>query len=35
VDRGAWFSIPQARAKINPAQVALLEELAGLLSDRA
>lgn len=27
VDRAQWFSIPHARAKINPAQVALLEEL--------
>lgn len=27
VDQGAWFDITTARQKINPAQVALLEEL--------
>jgi predicted NUDIX family NTP pyrophosphohydrolase len=27
VDRAAWFSMQEARHKINPAQIALLEEL--------
>jgi predicted NUDIX family NTP pyrophosphohydrolase len=27
VDRAQWFTLPEARDKINPAQVALLEEL--------
>jgi len=27
VDRAAWFDLPTARQKINPAQVALLDEL--------
>ncbi len=27
VDRAEWFGIPEAKTKINPAQVALLEEL--------
>jgi predicted NUDIX family NTP pyrophosphohydrolase len=27
VDRAQWFSIPEARAKINPAQAAFLDEL--------
>ena len=27
VDRGAWYSLADARKVINPAQVALLEEL--------
>lgn len=31
VDRGAWLTIPEAKEKINPYQVALLEELAGQL----
>jgi predicted NUDIX family NTP pyrophosphohydrolase len=31
VDRGAWFSLSEARLKINPAQAALLEELDGNL----
>lgn len=29
VDKAAWFTLPEAREKINPAQVALLDELAG------
>lgn len=28
VDRAEWFDVPTARKKINPAQAALLEELA-------
>lgn len=28
VDRAAWFALSAAKQKINPAQVALLEELA-------
>lgn len=31
VDQAAFFNLELARAKINPAQVALLEELAGKL----
>jgi len=31
VDRAAWFSLEEAREKINPAQVALVDELAELL----
>ncbi len=27
VDRGAWFSLPEARQKINAAQIPLLDEL--------
>jgi predicted NUDIX family NTP pyrophosphohydrolase len=27
IDRAQWFSLPQAREKINPAQVALLDRL--------
>jgi predicted NUDIX family NTP pyrophosphohydrolase len=27
VDRGAWFTLPDARNKINPAQIGFLEEL--------
>lgn len=27
VDRAAWFTIPEAREKINPAQIPLLDEL--------
>jgi predicted NUDIX family NTP pyrophosphohydrolase len=34
VDRAAFFRLPEARKKINPAQVALLEELAGRFSKR-
>lgn len=30
VDRGAWFTLDVARLKINPAQQALLDELAGM-----
>jgi predicted NUDIX family NTP pyrophosphohydrolase len=32
VDRAAWFSLAVARTKINPAQVALIDELENLLS---
>jgi predicted NUDIX family NTP pyrophosphohydrolase len=31
VDRAAWFSLDLARQKINPAQIALLDELQTLL----
>lgn len=31
VDRAAWFDLPTARQKINPAQAALLEELETML----
>lgn len=31
VDRAAWFDLPTARQKINPAQVALLDELEAML----
>jgi len=31
VDRGGWFSIDEAKIKINPAQVALIDELVGVL----
>ena len=31
VDRAAWFALPAAREKINPAQAALLDELERLL----
>jgi predicted NUDIX family NTP pyrophosphohydrolase len=30
VDRAGWFSLHEARKKINPAQVALLDRLAEL-----
>jgi len=29
VDRAAWFTLPEARVKLNPAQVAFLDRLAG------
>jgi predicted NUDIX family NTP pyrophosphohydrolase len=32
VDRAAWFSLDEARQKINPAQIPLLEELQTLLA---
>ena len=32
IDRAEWFGLPAARGKINPAQVAFLEALAGLVS---
>jgi predicted NUDIX family NTP pyrophosphohydrolase len=32
IDKAAWFSIPEAVEKINPAQVALLNELAQVLA---
>jgi predicted NUDIX family NTP pyrophosphohydrolase len=31
VDRAGWFTLPQAREKINPAQIALLERLADMI----
>jgi len=31
IDRAAWFSIKEAKEKINPAQVALIEELMNIL----
>ena len=31
VDRAGWFALAQAREKLNPAQVALLERLAAAL----
>jgi len=31
VDRAAWFDLDEARRRINPAQVALLEELEGMV----
>jgi predicted NUDIX family NTP pyrophosphohydrolase len=34
VDRAEWFSLEDARERINPAQVALLERLEALLADR-
>jgi predicted NUDIX family NTP pyrophosphohydrolase len=35
IDRAEWFSLEEARERINPAQVALLERLEALLVDRA
>jgi predicted NUDIX family NTP pyrophosphohydrolase len=32
IDRGAWFSLTEARKKINQMQVSFLEELANMLS---
>jgi predicted NUDIX family NTP pyrophosphohydrolase len=32
VDRAGWFGLAEARTKINPAQVALIDELAAKLS---
>lgn len=34
IDRAAFFGIAAAKQKINPAQVALLEELAGMVSSQ-
>jgi len=34
VDRGAWFGLEEAKAKINPAQAALIEELEAMLNSR-
>ena len=31
VDKGGWFDVETAKVKINPAQVALVEELEGIL----
>jgi predicted NUDIX family NTP pyrophosphohydrolase len=31
IDRAEWFELPEARRKINPAQAALLDELAQLV----
>jgi len=33
VDKAAWFAFPEAKEKINPAQVALLNELDAMLKD--
>jgi predicted NUDIX family NTP pyrophosphohydrolase len=33
VDKAAWFTFPEAKEKINPAQVALLNELDAMLKD--
>jgi predicted NUDIX family NTP pyrophosphohydrolase len=32
VDRAGWFSLEEAREKLNPAQVAFVDRLAELLS---
>ncbi len=32
VDKAAWFTFPIAKEKINPAQVSLLDQLAGLIN---
>jgi len=32
IDRAAWFSIAEAKKKVNPAQVALIEELVAKLT---
>jgi predicted NUDIX family NTP pyrophosphohydrolase len=32
IDRGGWFGIDEAKLKLNPAQVALIEELASRLN---
>lgn len=32
VDRAAWFTLPQAKKKLVPGQLALLDQLAGILS---
>jgi predicted NUDIX family NTP pyrophosphohydrolase len=34
VDKGAWFDMPTARQKINPAQAALLEDLERQVKDK-
>jgi predicted NUDIX family NTP pyrophosphohydrolase len=34
VDRAAWFTIGEAKKKINPRQVPLLEELMGILNGK-
>lgn len=31
IDKAGWFTIEEAKEKINPAQAALLDELAGLM----
>ena len=31
VDKGGWFEVDEAKVKVNPAQVALVEELKGML----
>jgi predicted NUDIX family NTP pyrophosphohydrolase len=31
VDRGGWFTVEEARVKINAAQVGLVDELAGII----
>lgn len=35
VDKGGWFSLPDARAMINPAQVGFLEELEETVDGRS
>jgi len=32
IDKAAWFAIPHAKEKINPAQIALIDELAAILN---
>jgi len=32
VDRGGWFSVQEAREKINPAQIPLIEELERMIA---
>jgi len=32
IDRGGWFEVEEAKVKINPAQVALIDELISILS---
>jgi predicted NUDIX family NTP pyrophosphohydrolase len=34
VDRAGWFTVEEARRRLNPAQVALVDELARLLANR-
>jgi predicted NUDIX family NTP pyrophosphohydrolase len=33
VDRAEWFGLEEARRRLNPAQVALVDRLAALLAD--
>jgi predicted NUDIX family NTP pyrophosphohydrolase len=35
IDRAGWFSLPEARLKLNPAQVALIDRLQALLAQGA
>jgi predicted NUDIX family NTP pyrophosphohydrolase len=32
IDKAAWFTLSEAKEKINPAQVALIDELSGMLN---